>query len=159
MTKEELEITEIVNRETKAWDTQDANMLITIFHPDMVWPWPKTPLSHDPMDWELVLGKFDNDRWIKGWQELFDNYRLIHNKREINKIDIKVIINKKRKMKKKQAIWYVFLPVLFTVGLYLVFYTEIKYTPSNAGFWLILAMGMSIGAAITRSILKINGKK
>jgi hypothetical protein len=88
MTKEESEIKEIVNRETKAWDTQDVNLLITLFHPDMVWPWPKTPLSHDPIDWELVLGKFDRDRWIKGWQELFDNYRLIHNKREIKKIVI-----------------------------------------------------------------------
>jgi hypothetical protein len=88
MIKEEFEITEIVNRETKAWDTQDVNLLITIFHPDMVWPWPKTPLSHDPMDWELVLGKFNRDRWMKGWQELFDNNRLIHNKREIKKIVI-----------------------------------------------------------------------
>jgi hypothetical protein len=62
-------------------------------------------------------------------------------------------------MKKKQAIWYVFLPVLITVGLYLVFYTEINYTPSNAGFWIILAMGMSVGAALTRSILAIKSKK
>ena len=31
MKKEEIEITEIVNRETKAWDTQDVNLLITIF--------------------------------------------------------------------------------------------------------------------------------
>ncbi len=63
MTKEEREITAIVNRETKAWDTQDVNLLISIFHPDMVWPWPKTPASHDPMEWELVLGKF-----IPGWR-------------------------------------------------------------------------------------------
>jgi ketosteroid isomerase-like protein len=88
MTKEELEIVEIVNRETKAWDTQDVNLLITIFHPDMVWPWPKTPQSHDPMDWELVLGKFDRERWGKSWMELFDNFKLIHNKREIKKIVI-----------------------------------------------------------------------
>ncbi len=32
------EIEEIVNRETKAWDTQDVETLLTIFHPDMVWP-------------------------------------------------------------------------------------------------------------------------
>jgi len=57
MTKEELEITEIINRETRAWDTQDVNLLISIFHPDMVWPWPRTTQSHDPMDWEMVLGK------------------------------------------------------------------------------------------------------
>jgi len=86
MTKEELEIVEIVNRETKAWDTQDTSLLITIFHPDMVWPWPQTPQSHDPMQWELVLGKFDKDRWSHKWQELFDNFELAHNKREIKKI-------------------------------------------------------------------------
>ena len=47
------EIEEIVNRETKAWDTKDVDLLMTIFHPDMVWPWPKTPQSHDPIDWIL----------------------------------------------------------------------------------------------------------
>jgi hypothetical protein len=36
----ENEIAEIVNRETRAWDTKDVDLLITIFHPDMVWPWP-----------------------------------------------------------------------------------------------------------------------
>jgi hypothetical protein len=88
MTKEELEITEIVNRETKAWDTQDVNLLISIFHPDMVWPWPRTEKSHDPMDWVMVLGKFDKARWSKGWQDLFDGSKLTRNKREIKKIVI-----------------------------------------------------------------------
>ena len=88
MTKEELEITEIVNRETRAWDTQDVNLLISIFHPDMVWPWPRTTQSHDPMDWEMVLGKFDKERWSKGWQDLFDNFRLARNNRKIKKIVI-----------------------------------------------------------------------
>jgi len=86
MTKEESEITGIVDRETKAWDTRNVELLITVFHPDMVWPWPKTPHSHDPMEWELVLGKFDKERWSKGWQDLFDNYNLVHNNREIKKI-------------------------------------------------------------------------
>ena len=36
------EIEEIVNREKRAWDTRDAELLLTVFHPDMVWPWPKT---------------------------------------------------------------------------------------------------------------------
>jgi ketosteroid isomerase-like protein len=86
MPKEELEIVEIVDKETKAWDTKDVNILITLFHPDMVWPWPKTPQSHDPIEWEMVLGKFDKNRWCERWQELFDNYELVHNKREIKKI-------------------------------------------------------------------------
>ncbi len=32
------QIEEIVNRETRAWDTQDVDLLMTVFHPDMVWP-------------------------------------------------------------------------------------------------------------------------
>jgi ketosteroid isomerase-like protein len=88
MTQEEIEITEIVNRETKAWDSQDVNTLISIFHPDMVWPWPRTSESHDPMDWILPLGKYNKERWSKGWQELFDSHHLVHNKREIKKIMI-----------------------------------------------------------------------
>jgi ketosteroid isomerase-like protein len=86
MILEESEITEMVNRETRAWDTQDVNLLLTLFHPDMVWPWPKTPQSHDPLEWELPMGKFNRERWGKLWQELFDNFQLLHNKREIKKI-------------------------------------------------------------------------
>ncbi|NHK31333.1 MAG: nuclear transport factor 2 family protein [Asgard group archaeon] len=82
------EIEEIINRETRAWDTQDIELLMTIFHPDMVWPWPKNPQSHDPMEWIIPWGRFDYERWKKGWQELFDTHKLVHNKREIKKIDI-----------------------------------------------------------------------
>jgi ketosteroid isomerase-like protein len=88
MTEEEIEIREIVDRETRAWDTKDVNLLISIFHPDMVWPWPKSAKSHDPINWELVLGKFNKERWSKGWQDLFDKYRLVHNRRVIKKIVI-----------------------------------------------------------------------
>jgi ketosteroid isomerase-like protein len=88
MGKEELEITEIVNRETRAWDTKDVSLLISIFHPDMVWPWPRTFQSHDPMDWIMPLGRFNAERWAKGWQDLFDTHRLVHNRREIKKIVI-----------------------------------------------------------------------
>jgi ketosteroid isomerase-like protein len=42
------EVREIVHRETKAWDEQDINKLMSLFHPDMVWPWPGTEDSHDP---------------------------------------------------------------------------------------------------------------
>ena len=34
----ESEIREILDRETRAWDTQDVELLMTVFHPDMVWP-------------------------------------------------------------------------------------------------------------------------
>jgi len=84
----ENEIKEIVNRETKAWDTQNVELLMTIFHPDMVWPWPKYANSHNPIDWVLELGRYNYKRWKKGWQELFDTHTLIHNKRKIIKIEV-----------------------------------------------------------------------
>jgi len=82
------EIKEIIDRETQGWNNQDLDLLMSIFHHDMVWPWPKTPQSHDPMDWIFELGKFDNKRWRKIWRNLFDNYYLIHNNRVIKKIVI-----------------------------------------------------------------------
>ncbi len=88
MNKEQIQIKEIVDRETMAWDTKNTELLVSIFHPDMVWPWPKTSISHDPVDWEFILGKFDRDRWITSWQQLFDKFELIHNKRKIVKIVI-----------------------------------------------------------------------
>ena len=51
------QIEEIVNREIRAWDTQDVDLLMTVFHPDMVWPWPRTPQSHDPMGWVIEWGR------------------------------------------------------------------------------------------------------
>ena len=83
-----LEIEEIVNRETTAWNTRDAELLLTIFHPDMVWPWPPDAQAHDPMQWVLVQGRFDYDRWKKGWQDLFDTHDLVYNRRQIRKVVI-----------------------------------------------------------------------
>jgi ketosteroid isomerase-like protein len=82
------QIEEIVNRETHAWDTKDVALLMTIFHPDMVWPFPRTAQSHDPMDWVMVLGRYDYDRWKNGWQQLFDTHELINNRRQIRKIEV-----------------------------------------------------------------------
>ena len=84
----EKEILEIVNRETRAWDTRDGDLLITIFHPDMVWPWPPSGDAHDPVKWVMVLGRFDARRWKKVWQDLFDTHTLIHNRRPIKKIEV-----------------------------------------------------------------------
>lgn len=84
----EKEIREIVNRETSAWNNKDVEKLMTIFHPDMVWPWPKDAKSHNPVDWVIELGKFDYNRWKSEWQELFDTHDLIHNIRKIIIIEI-----------------------------------------------------------------------
>lgn len=32
-----------MGRETDAQNNKDVDELLTIFHPDMVWPWPNTP--------------------------------------------------------------------------------------------------------------------
>src|SRR5437762_444533 len=86
------QIESIVDRETRAWDTQDVDALMTIFHPDMVWPWPRTPQSHDPIAWVLEWGRYDRQRWRDAWQELFDTHRLAHNKRELKKIEMSTAV-------------------------------------------------------------------
>jgi ketosteroid isomerase-like protein len=88
MEKVTKEIEEIVNRETRAWDTKDVDLLLTIFHPDFVWPFPRTPHSHDPIEWYFVLGRYDPQRWKKFYQEFFDTHSLTHNIREIIKTEI-----------------------------------------------------------------------
>ena len=80
------EIREIVSRETRAWDTKDAALLLTIFHPDMVWPWPPDARSHDPATWVFQAGRYNYERWRANWQELFDTHELVHNRRRIEKI-------------------------------------------------------------------------
>ena len=82
------EIEEMVHRETRAWDSQDAEALAGLCHPDMVWPWPLGPQSHDPATWVFVLGRFHRERWVACWNELFATHKLVHNKRTIRKIEI-----------------------------------------------------------------------
>lgn len=86
MSAAETEIREIVNRETTAWDTKDAQLLLSVFHPDMVWPWPPSSQHHDPVDWVFWAGRYDYERWRRNWQQLFDTHELVHNRREIKKI-------------------------------------------------------------------------
>ena len=84
----EKEILEIVKREIPAWNAKDADLLIKVFHPDMVWPWPPNSDTHDPKKWVLVLGRYDAARWKKVWRDLFDSHTLIHNQRAIRKIEV-----------------------------------------------------------------------
>ncbi len=82
----EFEIQAIVDRETKAWDTQDVDLLISVFHPDMVWPWPPTARDHNPIDWVMEWGRYDAARWREGWRKLFDTHDLVRNDRVTRKI-------------------------------------------------------------------------
>src|SRR3954454_18229624 len=76
------EIREMVDRETRAWDTQDPELLVSIFHPDMVWPWPADADAHDPAGGGGGMGRFDAARWRASWAALFRDFALVHNRRE-----------------------------------------------------------------------------
>ena len=77
----EAAIRALVDRETDAWDRQDAEALVSLFHPDMVWPWPPDADAHDPALWVFPLGRFERERWKRGWEELFECHELVHNRR------------------------------------------------------------------------------
>ncbi|MFC2086335.1 hypothetical protein ACFLQ9_01300 [Bacteroidota bacterium] len=62
-------------------------------------------------------------------------------------------------MKKKKGIWIVLIPIVLTTSLYVVFYSTIESKPGNAGFWFIIAMGMSLGVALTRFFQWLKTKK
>ena len=81
-------IREVVDRETRAWDTQDVELLLSIFHPDMVWVWPRHAHAHDPVDWVTRLGRFDAERWRRAYTELFAGHELVHNVRDIAKVEV-----------------------------------------------------------------------
>lgn len=84
----ERKIQALVDLETEGWNNKDPDPFLSIIHKDMVWPWPKSTTSHDPIDWMFVLGRFHRGRWRKNWQEIFDTHDLIHNNRETVKIEI-----------------------------------------------------------------------
>lgn len=88
MASVEDEIRAMVDRETQAWNRKDAAALASLFHPDMVWPWPRHTKAHDPVDWVMPMGRFDRARWIAIWQELFDHATLVRNDRHIVKVMI-----------------------------------------------------------------------
>jgi len=77
----EQEIRALVDAETDAWNARNADDLVSLFHPDMVWPWPPNATAHDPMQWGLPFGRFNKERWKRSWEELFDTHQLIHNHR------------------------------------------------------------------------------
>lgn len=54
----------------------------------MVWPWPSRYDAHDPAEWELVMGRFDAERWRTAYSDLFADWELVHNRRETVKAEI-----------------------------------------------------------------------
>ena len=59
-------IQEMVDLETKGWDTKNPELFLSMIHPDMAWPFPPTADSHDPVDWVFVMGRFDKERLAQG---------------------------------------------------------------------------------------------
>jgi ketosteroid isomerase-like protein len=86
MNDKELLIQSLVDRETDAWNNQDADTLVSLFHPDMIWPWPQNEHQHDPAYWVFPQGRYDRKRWKESWEELFRTHRLVHNNRRTVKI-------------------------------------------------------------------------
>lgn len=88
MSSIEAEIQAMVDRETEAWNNLDAEALVSLFHPDMVWPWPPNPDAHDPKTWIFLLGRYDRERWRAGWEDLFRDHELVHNRRRTVRIEV-----------------------------------------------------------------------
>lgn len=80
------DIQEIVDRETKAWNEKTVELLLSVFHPEMVWVWPTDPKNHDPMSWSSTLGKFDQTRWTNVYKDWFSTFQLVRNDRKTQKI-------------------------------------------------------------------------
>jgi hypothetical protein len=62
-------------------------------------------------------------------------------------------------MKKRNETISVLLPVVIALSLYVVFYSKIECKPNQAGFWLLIALGATIGMAITRFSQRSSNKK
>jgi hypothetical protein len=84
------QIQALVDRETLGLNTKNPDLFLDMIHPDMVWPWPPTSHDHDPVRWKFVLGRFNEERWRQYFQAIFDNFDLVHNRRETVKIEVSV---------------------------------------------------------------------
>jgi ketosteroid isomerase-like protein len=56
----------------------------------MIWPWPPNSETHDPAEWIFPFGRFNRDRWKMSWLKLFETHELIHNRRNIIRIEVSV---------------------------------------------------------------------
>ena len=54
----------------------------------MVWPWPSRYDAHDPVEWHFGMGRFHAERWRDQYEHLFSEWELLHNERQIAKIEL-----------------------------------------------------------------------
>jgi hypothetical protein len=78
----EIAIRHMVDLETEAWNKRDSEALVSLFHPDMIWPWPPDAKAHDPESWIFPYGRFNRERWKASWDQLFRESELVHNIRK-----------------------------------------------------------------------------
>jgi ketosteroid isomerase-like protein len=38
--------------------------------------------------WVLEIGRYDSERWSRGWQQLFDTHELVHNHRNTVRVEV-----------------------------------------------------------------------
>ncbi len=81
-------IQSLLDREARAWQAGDAEAIVDLCHPDMLWPLTGGPMNHDPATWSLAWGRFDRQRWTALWQGLFDGFTLEHNRWSTVKIEL-----------------------------------------------------------------------
>ena len=62
-------------------------------------------------------------------------------------------------MKKRKGLRMALVPLVITASLYVVFFSRIDSKPTDAGFWFILALGMSIGVTLTKFSEWYNSKQ
>jgi fructose-specific phosphotransferase system IIC component len=62
-------------------------------------------------------------------------------------------------MKKKSIIIEALIIIIGPIGGYIGYYDNITCKPTQAGFWFIIVIGISIGVVITQVVQWINDKK
>jgi len=62
-------------------------------------------------------------------------------------------------MKKKLIIIEALIIIIGPIGGYIGYYNNITCKPTQAGFWFIIALGISIGVVTTQIVHRIQDKK
>ena len=62
-------------------------------------------------------------------------------------------------MKKKSILIEALVIILGPIGGYIGYYPSITCKPTQAGFWFIIALGISIGVVLTQVAQRISEKK
>lgn len=73
-------IKELVERETQAWNEGDVDLLLSLFHPDLIWIWPASGYAGDLLASQLQVSRFDPDRWQAGWSGILANELLVNDR-------------------------------------------------------------------------------